>query len=300
MPQLPPLASLRAFEAAARLSSFKRAAAEIGVTPTAVSHQVRLLEGFLGTRLFDRHPGKVVLTVSGLRLSSTLSDAFRNIEEAVRREKADKARRVVTLSATNVFTGKWLVPRLELFNDRNPDLVLRLHSSVEAVDLRGGLADCAVRYGAAPFSGLTAEALFTDRFCPMCSPRLGVNSIQDLSRQQFLRSEWRLNNALTPTWEKWLALAGASGIATDAELVFTDENHTIQAAVAGLGVALLSPLLVGMELEKGLLVQPFTWELPGPSYYFVQPEGTPITPEVQAVRDWLFSELPLTPERAAV
>lgn len=122
MPQLPPLAALRAFEAAARHSSFKGAAAELGVTPTAISHQVRLLEEVVGVRLFDRHPGKARLTESGLQLSNGVSDAFRGMEEAVDRVRRERQRRVVTLSATTEFTGKWLVPRLESFHARHPGL----------------------------------------------------------------------------------------------------------------------------------------------------------------------------------
>lgn len=291
MTQLPPLASLRAFEAAARHLSFKHAADELGVTPTAISHQVRLLEETIGAKLFARQPRKVTLTETGLILFPVCRDAFSSMAEAVRRAKRNTSQRAVTLTSTTAFAAKWLVPRIKRFSAKYPDITLRIHPCETVVDLHSGAADCAIRYGRAPFADLVSEPLFEERFAPICSPRLGIRGLADLKHQTLLHSEWRKQDEFTPSWRRWCDLAGVTDVDTRGGAVFTDDSHVIQAAIAGQGIALLSTVLVQDDLESGLLMQPFGPALEGLGYHFVYPEGASGNANIQAVRDWLGAEV---------
>lgn len=285
MSRLPPLAALRAFEAAARHLSFKRAADELAVTPTAVSHQIRLLEETLAVRLFERRTRQVELTVDGRALYPVLRDGFAAFARAIAELPSRRGRRALTLSATTAFTARWLVPRVAAFRAAHPGLDLRLHASEEVVDLHAGMADAAIRYGRGPFPGLEALPLLQDRFAPVCSPALGLREPADLRATTLLHSEWRRTGPETPTWRAWCVLAGLSDVDIEAGITFTDDGHAIQAALAGQGVALLSLVMTADELARGTLVQPFGPVLDGAWFHFVH--TSPAQAEVMALRDWL-------------
>ena len=289
--RLPPLASLRAFEAAARHMSFARAADELGVTPTAISHQIKLLEDTLGTRLFERQPRRLLLTAAGRALHPGVREGFDALARAVRAVTPVPVRRSVTLSATSAFTAKRLVPHLAAFRHAHPDIDLHLHASDVPADLWGGAADMAIRYGKGPFPGLNAERLATNAFAPVCSPRLGVREPQDLGKVPLIHFHWHLEDADTPTWRFWSAQAGLLDLDAEAGLMFSDEGHAIQAAVSGHGVALLSLLLVSDELARGTLVQPFGPVLDGYAYHLVHAARSPSADRIDAVRSWLLRDV---------
>jgi LysR family glycine cleavage system transcriptional activator len=277
-----PLGGLRAFEAAARLTSFRLAADELGVTPTAISHRIRDLEETLGLKLFERQVRKVVLTAAGRRLLPVLRDGFDAFAETLRGLKPDTA---VTLSTPVAFAARRLLPCMTAFRATHPDVQLRLHASDDPVDLRSGAADLAIRYGHGPFPGLVAERLFDESFAPVCSPKLGLTGPADLRRETLLHAEWRHPAADTPTWTRW----GGERFDAQSGLTFTDESHAIQAAVAGLGVALASLTLVRDELASGLLVQPFGPVLPGRPYHLLRlPHASDA---VLAVYAWLLATM---------
>jgi LysR family glycine cleavage system transcriptional activator len=286
MRKLPPLAALRAFEAAGRHQSFKRAASELAVTPTAISHQVKLLEETLGLSLFTRGVRRIDLTPEGQLLFPVLRDGFDRIHEVLSEVRRPK-REILTLSATPLFTARWLVPRVDSFRETNPGVDLRLHASVETADLLGGEADAAVRYGRGPYPGLIAKALVAQRFVPMCSPSLGLADPDQLRGMPLLHSEWHRQDPDTPSWARWGEIAGLAGIDWSRGVTFTDESHTIQAAIAGHGVALLSPLLLAPELEAGSLVQPFGPALPGLHFHFVHPDSPLSLSRCAALETWL-------------
>lgn len=290
--RLPPLGTLRAFEAAARLRSFKRAAEELSVTPTAISHQIRALEAQLGLRLFERETRRVRPTAEAERLYPVLRDGFDAFAQAIAELTARPRRQALTISATLSFTAKWLVPRVASFHAAYPDLDLRLHASDDPVDLHGGVADAAIRYGRGPYPGLIAEPLIDNRFAPVCSPRLDLRGPDDLRRHTLLHSEWRHPTQDSPTWRGWCAQAGLDGLDVDAGLRFTDESHAIQSAIAGHGVALLSLTLVADDLAAGTLVQPFGPALQGHPHWFVHADVNP-SPQVRALRDWLRAQVAL-------
>lgn len=293
MRRLPPLGALRAFEAAARLESFKQAAAELGVTPTAVSHQIRQLEAALGVALFAREVRKVSLTPEGRSLYPALRRAFDQMAEAVNAVTRRPVRQVATLSATVAFTAKLLVPRAGSFRALHPGWDLRLHASDDPVDLQAGEADAAIRYGLGRYPGLTALPLLTDEFAPVCSPHLGLRAPADLLDATLIHFEWSQTAAKVsvPTWRAWAEKAGLTRLDAEAGITFNDESSAIQAAIAGQGVALLSTALVAAELASGALVQPFGPALEGLRYDLVYPTGAEARPAVATLRDWVMSEL---------
>lgn len=288
MRRLPPLGSLRAFEAAARHLSFKRAADELGVTPTAISHQIRQLEAELGQSLFSRQTRSVTLTSAGKTLFHPMGQAFDAMAEAVRAVKQQPAKRVATLSATPAFTARLLVPAAARFRALNPGWDLRLHAADEPVDLQAGAADAAIRYGANRHPGLEAVPLLADRFAPVASPHLGLTSVDGLAGVALIHFDWRFasDTRTLPTWRRWASRAGVA-LDPDSGITLSDESAAIQAAIAGQGVALLSLALVAPELASGALVQPFGPILDGRRYDLVFPLGGEERPAVAALRRWL-------------
>jgi LysR family glycine cleavage system transcriptional activator len=295
---LPPLGALRAFEAVARHSSFKAAASEIGVTPTAISHQVRLLEDVIGQRLLERSPRSVSLTAAGQLLFVAARDSFDAIHEVMGRLRWARGHPVLTVSATPAFISGWLLPRLPDFRSAHPHIDLRLHASDDVVDLRSGAIDAAIRYGPGPFPDLAAVRLTRDALAPVCSPRLGVTRLEDLRQVPLLHTEGRrlLNNA--PDWKAWSEAAGVTGLAIDCGPRFTDDAHAMQAAIAGHGVAILSLLLVQGELASGVLVQPFPQTLAGEAYHFLCSPRIAERPDIDALRAWLISRFRSCPDAA--
>lgn len=288
-----PLSALRAFEAAARLGSFKAAADELAVTPTAVSHQIRALEAQTGLALFDRRIRKVLLTDAGAQLYPVLRDGFDAFEATLARLTRQHLRRQVTISATNAFTVKWLVPRMADFRRRHPGIDLQLLASDDVVDLRSTTVDIAIRYGSGPYPGLASEPLFTDRFAPVANPRLGVASPEDLARVPLIRFDWKRRHPHNPTWAAWFKAARRKQPRSAGHLRFSDEGHAIQAAVAGHGVALVSLALVADELKAGHLVQPFGPAMDGHTYHVATYADRPASAPVQAVVRWLRAQAAL-------
>lgn len=284
--KLPPLASLRAFEAAARHLSFRKAADELAVTPTAISHQIRLLEATLGLPLFGRHVRRVSLTQAGAQLYPVLRDGLDDFARAIAALSPQPARSTVTVSATTLFTARRMIPALGAFQAQWPQVALRLHASDDAVDLASGAADIAVRYGAGPFPGFVSEPLCQDRFGVVCSPALGLRDPPHLTTATLIHSEWHRRD-LQPDWRRWQALAQVQGLNVDAGLRITDESHAIQAAIAGQGVVIASLLMVEDELSRGVLVHPFGPIIEGHHYHLVATERTMASADVQAVRQWL-------------
>lgn len=290
MRRLPPLPALRAFEAAARHGSFKHAAAELAVTATAISHQVRALEEYLGMPLFERRVRQVVLTDAGAALYPVLRDGFDAFAAALQHLAPAPARRSVTISATGAFMGRWLAPRVARFRARHPDIDLDLRATDVAVDLRHDGVDVAIRYGRGPYPGLVAEPLFGDRFAPVASPALGTLAPSDLATLPLIEFTWRRPHPDNPTWQAWCVAAGLPWQAPRAQLRFSDEDHAIQAALAGQGVALLSLALVADDLMAGRLRQPFGPTVPGHTYHLVRSAAQTSRPEVEAVLAWLRVE----------
>lgn len=291
MRRLPPLAALRAFEAAARHRSFKLAAGELGVTPTAISHQVKALEDHLGVPLFERRIRHVTLTPAAELLFPVLRTGFDDFAEAIERLDTARRRPVVKISATTAFTAKWLLPRMSRFQAEHPEIDLQLHASDDVVDIRAAQIDLAIRYGHGSYPGLRSEAMITDKFAPVANPSLGVRAPEDLSRVALIHFDWRRADPANPTWESWFKAADLPMIEPASHLRFSEESHAIQAAVAGQGVALLSLVLASEEIDTGRLVQPFGPIVDGFTYSLVEEANRPKTASTQAARAWVMAEV---------
>jgi LysR family glycine cleavage system transcriptional activator len=282
---------LRAFEAAARHLSFKAAADELAVTPTAISHHVRQLEDTLGVKLFVREPRRIELTQHGKALYPVLRDGFDSFSDAISHLRSRKVRTVATLSATVAFTARWLVPRVPAFHRAYPGIDLRLHATDDLVDLKSGTADAAIRYGCGDFPRLKSEKLFQDKFAPVCSPALKLRRPQDLTKHTLIHFEWRRAGRKNPVWNRWLEQAGLQQLRPKADLFFTDESQAIQAAVAGHGVALVSLVLTGDELARKTLIRPFGPTLEGYEYHLVYLPEEAASERITALRTWIEAEL---------
>ncbi|OBZ94181.1 LysR family transcriptional regulator [Pararhizobium polonicum] len=286
MSRLPPLSSLRAFEAAARRASFKMAAEELLVTPTAISHQIRQLEAYLGFRVLDRTPRAVTLTSPGKALYEATASGFGAIERVVTQLRADTGPRTITLTSTTAFLSHWLVPRMEALRQAVPMVDIRLHTSNTVEDLRSGGIEAAIRYGPGPFPGAVSALLCDDALTPVCSPGLGMSSPDDLRGATLIHIDGRTRPTPKPDWPRWCALAGISGVNTDAGPRFPDSMLAVQAAIAGQGVVIVSRVLIADALAAGLLEAPFTQTLAGDAYHFACATGLEQRPEMAALRRW--------------
>ena len=285
--RLPSLSALRAFEAAARLRSFKQAAAELSVTATAISHRIRVLEDHLERPLFVRKVRAVELTAEGQTLLAAASSGFQTIAMALQQvRRPDRAS--VTLSTTPAFATKWLVPRLAAFQSAHPGIDLHVHASNAPVDLNAGTAGLAIRYGHGPYPGVIARLLRQDRFAPVASPVLRRATRQDAAHWPLIHFDWHRPPPVELTWAAWARKAGVDPADLSAGIRYSEESHAIQAALAGQGVALLSLVLVEEELRLGLLRVVAEPALEAMAYHVLKPARRPVPEAVSVVEDWLL------------
>jgi LysR family glycine cleavage system transcriptional activator len=288
--RLPPLNALRAFEAAARHLSFTRAAAELNVTQTAISHQIRALEERLGVRLFRRLPRGLLLTEEAQRYLPPVRDAFDQIALATERLAVAGAGATLTVSVLPSFAAKWLVPRLGLLRAAHPDLDLRISASSQLADFARDDVDVGIRMGSGIYPGLRVERLFGESLVPVCSPALQGGE-HPLRQPADLRRQVLLHDDDYAGWELWLGLAGVEGVDARRGPLFTDSGMVVQAAAEGQGVALARRQLAAGDLAAGRLIQPFEVTIPHDlAYYLVCPEATAEQPKIAAFRDWLLAE----------
>ncbi len=273
-PRLPPLRALLAFEAISRHATFAQAAEEIGVTPSAVSHQIQLLEDFLGVRLFRRHAGRAALTEAGLLYAKEIEAAFGLIAAATSLVAPQSQSGHLVIASSPSFAAKWLQPRLSDFLRANPNIQVRVSTLSSPDDLDKDRCDIAIVYGRRPAGQTNAEPLLVERLRPLCSPDLAASLVlrgpPDLARATLIHSV----NALT--WSDYLRRIGHGGIRPAHELWLDRSTLAIDAAVAGLGVVLESELLAEQELQDGRLIAPFPSEAFGvdaESYYLLRPPG---------------------------
>jgi LysR family glycine cleavage system transcriptional activator len=291
---LPPLTALRAFEAAARHLSFTRAAQELSVTQTAISHQVKLLEEHLGTLLFRRLPRRIVLTSDGLAWAHELREVFGRLEEANRKLRigARPDRPVVSVSVIPSFAARWLVPRLGRFLECHSDCDVRISPTEHPVDFRSEAVDVGIRYGMGKYPGLVVDKLADDAYVVVCAP--SVASRRRLSRVEDLRKHVLLHDDARDAWASWLEARDVDGVDATRGTVLTDSSMLVEAAVRGQGIALARWSLAVDDLAAGRLILPFPRIRPMPtgrSYYLVGPRETLTRPHVSLFCTWLRSEV---------
>lgn len=278
-----PLQAIRAFEVAARLDSFKAAADELGLTPSAVSHQVRLLERHVGCRLFDRGRRGVMLTAAGVEFAGPITAAFDLMRGASVRLMGDPA--TIRVSAVPVFARRWLLPSLASFERHNPGMTLRVDVSLAHVDIAGGDADVGIRFGLGAWPGLHAEKLADVEACPICAPSvLGAGASLDAIAEATLVSV----TAAPGAWLAWFTAAGRPDLAPQREMHCESLASALEAARDGVGVVLAPSMFVETELQTGALVQPHPAQISaGSAYYLVCRQGEQDMPKARRVLRWL-------------
>ena len=302
MRSLPPLSAVRVFEAAARHENFTAAAGELAMTQAAVSYQVALLEKRLGVLLFAREGKRVVLSDAGRRLAEKLSGAFDALDAAFAGWRADDDA-TLTVSTTVVFANAWFAWRLGAFHMAHPQVAVRLIAVDALSDFSRGEVDVAVRAGHGGWPDVTAERLFDAEVTPMCSPAFlaahgGVLGAQDLLGLPLISSE----GTWWPQWPQWFEAAGVAlppgGLRPS--LKMDSQAHCGNAAIAGQGVALLTPFFWRNDMADGKLVQlSATTASADLGYYLVYPPHRRSAPKIKAFRDWLVAEIALDREAMA-
>ncbi len=285
---LPSLNGLRAFEAAARHMSFTRAAEELNVTQTAVSHQIRRLEEQLGVALFVRRNRALALTREAQDYLPQVRSAFEDLRRATARLRRPENDGVLTVSTTASLATKWLVTRVAAFQDANPRIEVRITTSTHLVDFQREDVDMAVRFGHGAWPGLRADWLMAEDLFPVCSPALAA----DLRRPEDLDRHTLLHTTVSrEDWQLWLTAAGMPvDIASRRGLMFDQGFMAVQAAMEGLGVALGRTHLVETDIAAGRLVAPFDTVLPQDAgYYVVAPAASADAPRIARFRDWLMA-----------
>ncbi|MCQ8186243.1 transcriptional regulator GcvA [Parvularcula maris] len=294
MRKLPPLNALRAFEAAGRHLSFSKAADELAVTPGAISQQMRILENWLGTPLFTRDPKGLQLTEAGLAALPQMREGFDRLAAGTRLMQAGTGPSKVTVSVAPSFASKWLVPRLDDFQQQRPETDIYVHADMEIVDFGSADVDVAVRFGRGGYDGLVSERLMGETIVPVCSPALtkGQNALrspEDLAHHTLIHDDSDKDGM--PNWEMWLRAAGIEAASGTRGPRFNQSSLAIEAAVAGKGVALARYALAVADLEAARLVIPFAHETPTDfAYWLVYPEAKAVLPDVSAFTGWLKAE----------
>ena len=287
--QLPPLTSLKAFEAAGRHLNVTRAAEELGVTQAAISQQIKGLEEHLNTQLFRRVPRGLRLTNAGSRLLTSVSHALNDIRQAVADINTD-ANGPLAVRLPPTFAAKWLSPRLKAFRQLHPEVDLRINHSNTPVDFSREDIDLAVTYGDGSWPGVDARPLLSVDFFPACSPDYLRNSAP-LTDPLNLVHYNLLHDASYDNWESWLALAGLAGIDARRGTVLDDTNVLIQAAIDGQGIAMCSSAFVSKHLQNGRLTKIFDLVLENEhAYYIVCPESHLRRARVLAFQNWLIDQ----------
>lgn len=297
---LPGTRALRTFEAAARHLNFTRAADEVGLTPAAVSYQIKEIEDQLGVVLFTRTSRSIQLTPAGAVLFEATADALESLHRAAGRARKltrNAAHLRVSLSAR--FATNWLLPRLPQFRAANPGLELTFDITDTLRDFEADDIDIAIRFGTGSYEGARADRLFDTLIVPVCSPRLietgpPLDEPRDLLHHTLCYVDWKTDTMTWPNWRMWMAAAGVDDNFDDSRCVgFADSSFVVQAVVESGAVGLADLDMIAGDLAQGRLVRLFDVgvRMAAPyAYYLVYPQGSEEDARVVAFRDWLLGE----------
>lgn len=288
--ELPPLAAIRVFEAVARLGSFTRAAAELGMTQAAASYQIKVLEERMGAPLFIRKARQISLTETGGRLAPKTTEAFSVLSDGYLAAKGGAAG-LLSISTLQTFASTWLAVRLGAFQLAHPEIAVKLDTSMRLVDFTREDMDVGIRSGNGKWPDLVSHYLFKADYTPMLSPKLaesvgGIRTIDDLYKVA-------LFGPADPWWPTWFSVAGATFNPTRviAGPTLGTQAYEAMGAVAGQGAAILTKNFYGTLLENGQLIQPFdTVGSDGEGYWLVYAENRRNAPKIKVFRDWVLSE----------
>ncbi len=293
--KLPPLKSLRYFDAAAKTLSFTRAADELFVTQAAVSHQVKALEEFLGVALFIRKNRRLHLSEEGQAYWPAIRKIFEQLADATAQLKSSGATGPLTVSVAPSFAVTWLVPRLSQFNERYPDIDVRMKADDELADFVRDDVDMQIFFGNHDDNhegyddDLDVQCLLEEKLAPVCSPDLLKGRRRPLETPDDLRYHTLLHDESTDDWKNWLKMAGVEGVNLNTGTIFSHSNLVLQAARYGQGIAIGHSVLAQSDIELGRLVKLFDLELTSNySYDIVCPKMWADKPKIKAFRDWLL------------
>jgi LysR family transcriptional regulator, glycine cleavage system transcriptional activator len=306
--RFPPLNALRAFEAAARHLSFKKAAKELHVTPGAVSHQVKLLESHVGVALFRRLTRALELTTEAHAMLPKVREGLEALQAAVERVRARGDMRSLTVVAPPNFAARWLMPRLARFTTAHPNLELHIASrqamvdgreserAVADADLREGSPMVMVRFGRGRYPGAHVDEVFSAVYVPACSPRLltgehALKKPEDLRHHTLLHDDTVIEEGERPSWNDWLQSVGVTDIDATRGPHFSDAALALDAAIEGMGVTLAMKPLLTTDIEARRLVVPFDITArTSYAYYLVTPEAIAENRAAASFRNWLLEE----------
>jgi len=288
-----PLNALKAFEASARHLSFTRAARELNVTQGAVSRQVKLLEQQLDVILFHRLHRQLKLTDQGHMLLSPLTEALDIMADAI--EKLIRQTKDLSLKVHPTFAIRWLIPRLHKFQMRYPEIQVRFTTSNTNVDFKRENFDLGITYNGSQRPGVTRKKILTERLTPVCAPKL-MQGASPLKRHKDLKHHLLLHNSPDQReWRAWASQAGVKGLSFERSQIFEIDDAALQAATAGLGVALGDLLLIREDLEASRLVAPFEYiEVKTGNYYLAWPENNAAKAGITEFKEWLVKEIDLS------
>ncbi len=304
---LPGIRALKTLEAAGRHLNFSRAAAELGLTPAAVSHQIKEFEEQLGISLFLRTSRTMELTQAGEILHAAVTEALSGLTRAAVRVQKIRSNKRLRVSASTSIAAKWLVPRLEKFMQQWPDIDIRLDVSTSLRDFTRDDIDVAFRWGRGQYPGARADRMFEHAIIPVCSPALleakgPLTEPRDLLKCRLIHVSWSGLGVTWPDWRMWMLAAGIKDFDDSPGLHFAETGPAIQAAIDGHGIALGDSWMVADDLAAGRLVKPFALSIDGPpqfAYYIVTPLEAADDPLIRTFREWVLEEAintPLTPE----
>lgn len=304
-----PLNALRAFEAAARYLSFKKAAKELHVTPGAVSHQVKLLEDYLRVSLFRRLTRALELTADGHAMLPKVREGLDALQAAVERVRSREEMSALTVVAPPNFAARWLVPRLSRFTKSNPHVEMHIASrqamvdgregaslAVPEIDVRPDNPVAMIRFGSGQYPGAHVDEVFSAVYVPVCSPKLlkgdhPLKMPQDLRYHTLLHDDTVIEEGARPSWTDWLRSVGVTDIDATRGPHFSDAALALDAAIEGMGVTLAIKSLLASEIEAKRLVVPFNISAPtGYAYYLVTPEASGENAALASFRKWLLEE----------
>jgi LysR family glycine cleavage system transcriptional activator len=297
---LPGTRALRTLEAAARHLNFTRAADELGLTPAAVSHQIKEIEDQLGIVLFTRTSRTIRLTEAGAVLFEAATDALDLLGRAVSRaQKMTRGTALLKVTLDAQFAAKWLMRRVDDFRKHHPDIELRFDISYEVRDFDLDDVDIGVRFGTGKYPGLCTHRLFENVIIPICSPTLlragpPLNEPRDLFHHTLAHIEWSRRGVTWPNWRMWMAAAGVDDFDDSRTVVFTNSSDAVQAALDGNAVALADFFMVANDLSEGRLIRPFELGIkvaPDFAYHLVYPIASANDPRIVAFRDWFLNEV---------
>ncbi|MGX5825852.1 transcriptional regulator GcvA [Mesorhizobium sp. 43Arga] len=296
---LPGTRALRTFEAAARHLNFTRAADELGLTPAAVSHQVKEIEDQLDLVLFTRTSRAMRLTEAGNVLHEASIDALDLLNRAVSRaRKMTRGTALLKVTLDAQFATKWLMRRIDDFRRQRPGIELRFDITYDVRDFERDDVDIGIRFGTGRYAGLCAHRLFDNIIIPVCSPALlasgpPLNEPRDLFQHTLAHIEWSRQGVTWPNWSMWMQAAGVDDFDDSRTLVFGSSTDATQAALDGNAVALADFAMVANDLSQGRLVRPFQLGIkvaPEFAYFLVYPETAKDDARIATFREWLLEE----------